>query len=145
MTIAGVSKYELCTPGARHFQVSGSFVPNGTTQLTNTKGTDVFGMGFSIARQGVGVFRITFTVPFANVVSFVAGLSTDDTVDHYIRVASPVLPTSSANGYIDITHLSAADISAARWAAADITASGVLRKIHFQAVLAESDVPGAGV
>lgn len=145
MTIAGVSKYDLKTPGVKHFQVSGSFVPNGTTQLTNTRGTDVFGTGFSVSRTGVGVFRITFTLPFSNVISFVPGISTDDTVDHYIRVAAPVLPTSTANGYVDITHLSAADISAARWAAADITASGVLRKIHFQAVLAESDVPGAGV
>jgi len=140
MTMAGLSKYDLQTPGVKHVQVAGSFVPNGTGAIAATIGT-----GFSVARTGVGVFRVTFTVPFYNVVSLCVGFTTDDTTDHYLRVASPVLPTGGANGYFDVTHLVAADVSAARWAAADITASGVLRKLHFQAVLAESDVPGAGV
>lgn len=144
MSVAAVAGYELKSPGVKHVQVAGSFVPNGTTQLTNTKGTDVFGMGFSVSRTGVGVFRVTFQRKFFAFISVVVGLTTDDTTDHYLRVANLTLPTSSADGYFDITHLNAADISAARWAADDITASALLRRIHFQVVVAESDVPGAG-
>lgn len=149
MTMAAIANYGLTTPGVRNVQVAGSFVPNNTTQLVNAKGTDVFGTGFSVSRTGVGVFRVTITRPFAEVVSLVVGLTTDDTADHYIRVASPVKPVSTAgvltNGYFDITHLSSADASVTRWAAADITASALLRRIHFCLVVAESDVPGGGV
>jgi hypothetical protein len=44
-----------------------------------------------------------------------------------------------------IKHLTSADTTTADLAAADITTSGIANKVHFICVVAESDIPGAGV
>lgn len=145
MTQSGISQHDLTTSGRNHIVIAGSFVPNGTTQLTSTKGTDVFGMGFTVSRTGVGVFRVTFTRPFTQVVSLVVTKTTNETNFADLRVSAVTLPTATADGYFDVTHLASADPSATNYAAADITASGLLRRINFTAVLALGDFPGNGV
>lgn len=140
MTQAGLATYDLKTPGVKYVDVVGSFLPNGSSAVATKYGT-----GFTVARTGVGVFRVTLTRPFAWFVAVVAGITIDDVDAHQLPTSALTVPTASANGFFDITHLTAADVSTTDLAAADITASGVLRRIHFRATVAESDVPGAGV
>lgn len=135
MTLANQQKFEHLTTHAKSLRVSGSFLPNGSSAVATTYGA----VGWTVARQSAGVFRITFTFPFANVISVGCGLTTDQTTaDQQLHAGNINLPTSSANGYFDLTYRIAA-------VATDITASGTLRRINFDAVLALSDIPGNGV
>jgi hypothetical protein len=145
MTQAGIAKNDLFTPGRDYLVLAGSFVPNGTTQLANTRGVDVFGMGFTVARTGVGVYRVTITRAFSNVVSLTVNKTTNETNFCDLRVSAVTPPSGNADGFFDVTHLASADVSATNYAAADITASGILRRINFCAVLALGDFPGNGV
>jgi hypothetical protein len=140
MTKAAIANYDLKTAGVKHVLVAGSFLPNGSSAVATT-----YGVGFTVARTGTGVFRVTLTRPFKGFVSVIAGITIDDTNAHELPIKSETVPTATANGYFDITHLTSSDVSTINLAAADITASGALRRINFIAVLAESKVPGAGV
>jgi len=135
MTQAGTANFEARVPHNKSVIVSGSFLPNGSSAVATTYGA----IGWTVARQSAGVFRITFTRQFNNFISVVVGLTTDQTTaDQQLHVGNYTLPTATANGYFDITYRLAA-------VATDITASAALRRINFVAVLAESDVPGNGV
>jgi hypothetical protein len=141
MTQAGTASYDAKVPQSKLVCVAGSFLPNGTDAVATTYGK----VGWTVARTGVGVFRVTITRPFAGFVSVIAGITIDDVNAHELPISAETVPTASANGYFDITHITAADVSSTDLAAADITASGALRRINFIAWLAESDVPGNGV
>lgn len=135
MTLANQQKYELLTTHSRSVRVCGSFLPNGASAVSTTYGA----VGWTVARTGTGVFRVTMTFPFAAFISVTLGLTIDaTTADQQLISSALTVPTSSANGYFDITYRLGAT-------ATDITASGVLRRINFDAVLALSDVPGNGV
>lgn len=133
MAQAGTGGYPLKTPAVKHIQIEGSFQPNGSGAVTLARG-----VGFTVARAGVGVFTVTITRPFAQFVTAFADKSSDETAASQVRCGGFTLPTASANGSFTITHLVAA-------AAADVTASGALRRINFECTLAESDCPGNGV
>ena len=133
MTQQGTQGYILTTPGVRHTQISGSFQPNGTGALTN-----VYGIGFSVVRTSAGVYTVTLTRPFANIVSACANKTTDEVTNHNIVFGAITLPTGTTNGSFTLTHLVSGT-------AADITASGALRRVNFQVVLANGKVPGSGV
>jgi hypothetical protein len=141
MTQSGTAGYSPVVPQNKVTVLAGSFLPNGSSAVETTYGA----VGWSVARTGTGVFRVTITRPFAAFVSVTTGLAIDDVNSHELPASALTVPTSSANGYFDITHLTSADVSATDLAAADITASGALRRISFIAVLADSDVPGNGV
>lgn len=135
MTLANQQQYEHRTTHAKSLRVSGSFLPNGSSAVSTTYGA----VGWSVARQSAGVFRVTLTFPFAQFISVTLGLTTDaGTADQQLLAGAYTLPTSTANGYFEITHRLGAT-------ATDITASGTLRRINFDAVLALSDVAGNGV
>ncbi len=135
MTLANQQKFELYTPHAKSLRVAGSFLPNGSSAITTTYGA----VGWRVARTGVGVFRVTFTFPFAAFISVTTGLTIDaTTADQQLITSALTAPTSSADGFFDITYRLGTT-------ATDITASGVLRRINFDAVIALSDVPGNGV
>ena len=134
MTLANQQKFELYTPHAKSLRVCGSFLPNGSSAVATTYGA----VGWTVARTGAGVFRVTFTFPFNNFICVTLGLTTDQTTaDQQLHASALTVPTSSANGYFDITYRLAA-------VATDITASGALRRINFDTVLALSDIPGNG-
>lgn len=141
MAQAGTAGFALKVPQNKVVEVSGSFLPNGSGAVSTTYGA----VGWTVARTGTGVFRVTITRPFAAFVSVDAGVSIDDADPHQVIPSALTVPTSSANGYFDLTHITSSDTTAAHPAAADITASGALRRIHFRALVAESDVPGNGV
>lgn len=145
MSQVGISKNKLRTPGRDYLTIAGAWVPNGSTALTNTPGTDLFGVGFTVSRTGTGVFRVTITRKFTQVVSLTVTKTTNETNFADLRVSSVTLPTGSADGYFDVTHLASTDPSTTNYAAADITASGVLRRINFNMVVALGDFPGNGV
>lgn len=135
MTQAGTASYEAKVPQSKAVVVAGSFLPNGSSAVATTYGA----VGWTVARTGAGVFRVTFTRKFAAFIAVTLGLTIDaTTADQQLISSALTAPTASADGYFDITYRLAA-------VATDITASGVLRRISFIAVLAESDVPGNGV
>lgn len=47
-------------------RVCGRFKPNGSSAITNTQGSTIFGRGFSVARTNTGVFTITLRGTFGN-------------------------------------------------------------------------------
>jgi hypothetical protein len=136
MTIRKLHK--LTSPGIGYCVVAGSFIPAGTGAIV-TK----FGTGFSVARTGVGRYRVTLDQPFADFVSLVVGaqFASANNDGHQVTPGD----ISIVNRTFEIQHLSSTDVSATDIAAADIATSGTANKVHFIAVIALSDVPGAGV
>jgi hypothetical protein len=130
----------LRTPAVKTVQIDGSFLPNGSSAVSTT-----YGFGFSVARTDVGVFRVTLDQPFTQFVRVFADISIDDVNAHDVIPSGLTVPTGSTRGYFDLTHVTAADVSTTDLAAADITASGALRRIHFSVVIAQGDIPGNGV
>lgn len=124
--------------GIGHLMIAGSFIPNGLSAIA-TK----YGAGFTVARISAGVYRVTLTNGFADFVSLVPSLqlATGNLLSRQVRIGT----ISVANRTFEIEHLAAADTATAHPVAADISTSGTANKIHFIAVVALSDVPGAGV
>ena len=124
--------------GTGHRIVAGSFIPNGTGAITS-----LFGAGFTVARQGVGVYRVTLNDPFSDFVAVgVTGkFASNEAAKHSFTAGDQ----SITGKWFEVVHQSSADVSGTNFAAADITASGVVNKVNFVAVVARSDVIGAGV
>ncbi len=142
MTVAGIAKYELFNPLVDCSVIHGSFLPNGSGAVAATYGA----IGWSVARTGVGVFRVTITRRFYGVPAGpIAWKTSDETNFVYLRVSNVTMPTASANGYFDITHLASTDPSTTNYVAADITASGVLRRINFMMTVANTSAIGDGI
>lgn len=118
--------------------IAGSFIPNGSGTIS-TK----YGHGFTVARSAAGTYTVTLDAPFAQFVSITANcqFATADTDGHQVTVGT----TSVSGKTFVIRHLASTDVSATDIAATDISTSGTANKIHFLCVVADSDVPGAGV
>lgn len=125
--------------GASYKLITGSFFPDGTNA------PNILGMGFEVAHAGTGLWTVTIEIPFNNFVSLWAFKSTDETNNYLLNALALTVPTSTARGSFQILHKASADVSTTNYAAADITASGLLRRIHFGVELALADVPGNGV
>ena len=118
--------------------VAGSFIPAGTGPIV-TK----YGVGFTVARAGVGLYTVTLDAPFAWVVcASVQGQFAGAEADAHQFLLGDM---NVANRTFQIKHVGSADVATADLAAADIATSGVLNRIHFLVIVAESDVPGAGI
>ena len=131
------------TAGAAQTIIAGSFIPNGSSAISTTRGTGLFGFGFTVARTGTGKYKVTLDRSFANFVSIVVGgqFASADGNAHQFLVGDQ----SVTNKTFEIMHLTSADVSTTNLAAADISTSGTANKVHFICVVADSDVPGAGV
>lgn len=122
--------------GNGHVIVAGSFEPDGTNDPTSVRGE-----GFTVTRQSTGEYRVTFDQPYQQVVSMVvtsqhSSASTDKPI---VRLGTS-LPASK---YIDIVYLETADTSTTDMAQADTNVS--TDRINFIAVLAQKNIPGAGI
>jgi hypothetical protein len=124
--------------GTGHRIIAGSFIPNGTGLITS-----LFGVGFTVTRQGVGTYRVTLNDPFSDFVAVGATgkFASNEATKHSFAVGDQ----SITGKWFEIVHQASADVSGTNLAAADITASGVVNKVNFIAVVARSDVIGAGV
>lgn len=115
----------------------GSFTPSGTGVDTSTTGA-TRGTGFTPSYSGtVGIYRITLDEPFVSVVAALATVQTEN---------SMATNYTCTIGTIDITNktIDFQIHNAATNALANITASGILRRINFEVVVALDDVTGSG-
>jgi hypothetical protein len=124
--------------GACQRVVAGSFIPAGAGAIVTKYGT-----GFTVARAGVGLYTVTLDAPFAWIVAVLLTpqFATTEGDAHQLLLGD----TSIANRLFQIKHLGSADVSTTDLAAADVATAGTSNRIHFLAVVAESDVPGAGI
>lgn len=130
--------FKLNSSGNGYRVVAGSFIPNGSSAIA-TK----YGFGYSVSRTGVGVYRVTIDAPFSNFVSIVAtGQFASSEADGHQFLIGDISITSKT---FVIKHVSSTDVSSTDLAAADISTSGTANKVNFICVVAQSDVPGAGV
>ena len=107
--------------------VAGSFAPNGSSAIS---ASSRLGRGFSVARTSAGLFTITFSDKYNQLLSFVSSLQ-EATAGDQVLVNGVY---TAASKTITITNW---DISDA--AAADIAANANNR-IHFVAVFQDSAV-----
>lgn len=123
--------------------VSGSFRPNGSSAISDvltTNGGTKRGLGFSVARTGVGTIRITFNGgrKYNQLNSFIPHLQLASGFASGVQAGAYVAPTATADGYIDIVTFTRATEAVAA-AAADI-ASNANNLVHFTAVFRTKDV-----
>ncbi len=115
----------------------GSFAPAGAA--ISTAAGAVRGTGFTPSWVATGVYRITLDEPFVRLLS--ANLTyqgnTADTSPTYLVIGD----VNVSNRTVDIVVFVDAGQPAAK---ADIAASGVLRRINFELIVAVEDIPGAG-
>lgn len=67
--------HDLKTIGLGRVAIHGSFAPNGSSALV---AANTHGKGFSVARTGVGVYRITLDDKYPELVAAVAGVQVAD-------------------------------------------------------------------
>lgn len=136
MTVRSWNQPECAGVGYR--EIHGSFIPNGSDPIATQ-----YGVGYSVARVGAGVYRVTLEEGFADFVSITPGIqvATADTQARLVRIGDQ----SVANKTFEIVHIAGAAVQTNHPVAADISTSGVANKIHFRCVVAKQDVPGAGV
>lgn len=65
--------------------IMGSFAPNGSSAVSASSRK---GLGWSVARTSAGVFTITFSDKFADMVSAVATLQKATAADQYVQVGT---------------------------------------------------------
>lgn len=128
--------YPLASGQAQRI-VAGSYAPSAALTPTSVKGK-----GFSVAWSATGIHVVTVDGPVADFVSIVPSLQiiSSDGSTHQLTVGA----VDAAARTFQICHKAAADEAATEAALADIAAAATSR-IHFACVVAESDVPGAGV
>ncbi len=109
----------------------GRFAPAGTGAPTYP---DVAHPGWSVARTGVGAYRVTLDRRYAHVIAVVIG------APHHVagndseyQLVSITQPTATALGYFDVRHW---DFSAA--AVAEVAADAN-NQCHFIAILSENE------
>lgn len=105
--------------------IEGSFVPNGSSAIDNTKNT---GKGFTVAYTSTGLYTITFVREFPALQSFVTGLQMATPADWTLITG----PYSQANKTIQIASFSGGsqtDVAAA-------TGNVIHFKARFKATLA---------
>ncbi len=125
--------YPLYGKGNFHSRISGSFTPSGAAVSSAAGATR--GVDFTPSYVTTGVYRITLADNFKRIVSATFGYQglTADSDDITIRLGD----VNEANKTIDIIVLAAG-------AKANVTASGVLRRIYFDLELSQSDALGSG-
>lgn len=130
--------YPARMAGAAHRIIAGSFIPNGSSTIS-TK----YGYGFSVAYTATGTYTVTLDAPFSNYVSIVVTgqFATSEADSHQFLVGT----CSVTNKTFVIKHVTSTDVSTTDLAAADISTSGTANKINFICIVAQSDIPGAGV
>lgn len=69
--------------------IPGAFRPNGAGAIDNTLNK---GHGWTVARTGVGVYRVTFEDVWVDWISIQAALSKAALADEYVRVAAIDVP-----------------------------------------------------
>lgn len=130
--------------GAFHRRFKGSFTPSGAG-VSSASGANR-GTNFSASHTGTtGVYRITLkndlgdTLPFLRLISGKPTFQSESsyTVPTHVTIGD----VSEANGTIDLIVWAE---SAGTQAKANVTASGVLRRINFDFTVAIEDMPGAG-
>ncbi len=104
----------------------GSFAPNGSSALDATARK---GLGWTVARTSTGLFTITFSDTFADLVAFECSLQLASAGDQYLQMGTLV------NTATPVVQIRVWDISSA--AVADIAANANNR-IHFVAWLRNS-------
>lgn len=118
-------------------RIRGSFTPSGAGVDTSTTGA-TRGTGFTPSYSGtVGIYRITLDEPFVSAVAVLGNVQTENSMGtNYTCTPGTV---DATNKTIDFqVH------NASTNALANITASGILRRINFEVVVAIDDVPGSG-
>lgn len=65
--------------------ISGSFAPNGSSAVA---ATSCSGLGWSVARSGVGVFTVTFSDKFASYISATATLQLAASANSQVQVGT---------------------------------------------------------
>jgi hypothetical protein len=121
--------------GKGHVRIKGAFTPNGAAVSTASGATT--GVGFTPSYVSTGIYRLTLDDAFLGLVS------------------APSLVYQQISSGTDLVHVQIGDVSVANKtidiityvaaAKANITASGILRRIHFELHLALVDVPGSGI
>lgn len=98
---------DFYTPKTRNTmeqRVTGRFKPNGSSPITNTPGTTIFGQGFSVARSATGTYQITVVGRFGDFLHGDATLMTSTITDGgQFRITSAV--GSEANTVVTLVHL----------------------------------------
>ena len=124
--------------GACQRVVAGSFIPAGAGPIVTKYGT-----GFTVARAAQGVYTVTLDAPFAWVVCahLTGQWATAEGDAHQLLLGDMFGP----NRTFQIKHLASTDVSTTDLAAAEIVTAGTANRIHFLVIVAESDVPGAGI
>lgn len=84
-------------------RIVGRFKPNGSSAITNTQGSTIFGRGFSVARTGAGVYAITVRGRFGDPLHAEFTLWSSTITDGgQFRVVS--VATSGGNTVVTVTH-----------------------------------------
>lgn len=124
--------------GACQRLVAGSFIPAGAGAIVTKYGT-----GFTVARAGVGLYTVTLDSPFAWIVcaQLQGQWATAEADAHQLLLGDMSGPSRT----FQIKHVASTDVATADLAAADIATAGTANRIHFLVIVAESDVPGAGI
>lgn len=129
--------------GKGHKHYHGSFCPSGAAVSTASGANR--GAGFSPSYVSTGVYRVTLLDAFGTAFPFLKLISARA---QYQQITADTSPTfcavgdvNEANGTVDIVVWVEAAGTAAK---TNITASGVLRRINFEIVVAYDDIPGAG-
>ena len=132
--------YEL---GKMHKRFKGSFTPSGAAVSTAAGATR--GVGFVPSYVSTGVYRVTLVDELGNALPFLRLIEANATFQAETAYTTPtqvmVGDVNPAAGTIDIVVWAE---SAGTQAKANVTASGVLRRLNFEAIVAFDDIPGVG-
>lgn len=124
--------------GNHHRRIAGSFAPSGAG-ISSAAGA-VRGTGFTPSHSGTtGIYRLTLADPFKQLIAGKAsyqGLNADTApINCQLGTVDP------ANRTVDIVVWTEATGTQAK---ADVTASGVARRINFELIVAVNDSLGSG-
>jgi len=115
--------------GREYKVIAGSFRPNGSSAVSNTTNT---GVGFSVARTGVGAFTITLTDKYVSLIG----------AEFQLALATPAAAHDICIGAVDVSSAKTiAFVHYSAGAAADI-ASDAANRIYFTLTLSNSSVGG---
>lgn len=94
--------YPLKGRNPEEVRIVGRFKPNGSSAITNTKGTTVFGEGWSVARSNTGIYAVTILGLFGSLLHVSASLMSTTIADGgQFRFA---VAESGGNTVLTMTH-----------------------------------------
>jgi len=85
--------------------IMGSFAPNGSSALDATQRK---GLGYTVARSSAGLFKITLTDKYADIVSAVASLQAPAAIDLVPQIGLIVASTPTVAASVEVRLLVAA-------------------------------------